>query len=199
MKLKDMKVGQTVTRGYDYGYTIIRTSKLEWLYDNGHKVNSTSPVWEHTDYKLITKENKMETNVNYIGGEYDIVEVTYDLGEDPAIDTYYFKFDKDLKLKEDSLVVVESQRGLWVTRVVEVVKNNIHNADKVKQATAWVIDTVDYSRQQARKEATEKRSYILQQLEEKKEQMETIKMYALLAEMDPEAKKLVDELKTLDQ
>ena len=135
--------------------------------------------------------------VNYIGGEYNIVEVSYDLRGGPILGTYYSKVDKDIELKEDDLVVVESKRGLSITRVIEVFENTIGNADIVKQATAWVVDKVDYSRQQARKEATEKRAYILQQLEEKKAQLETIQMYAILAEMDPEAKKLVDELKTL--
>jgi len=196
MKLIDMKIGQTVTRGYDY--TITKVDRNAWQYDNNNEpVYDGSSVWKHTDYKLITKENRMKTNVNYIGGEYNVVEVTYDIGGGPAVDTYYFKVDKDVELKEDDLVVVESKRGLGITKVVKVFENNINNADKVKKATAWVVDKIDYSRQQERKEATEKREYILQQLEEKKEQMETIKMYALLAEMDPEAKKLVDELKTL--
>lgn len=195
MRLVDMEVGQTVTR--DTGYTVTKISSKTWEYDYGIRVEG-SVVWEYTDYRLIKqKENKIKTNVNYIGGEYNIAEVSYDLVEGIVLDTYYFKVDKDITLQQDDLVVVESKKGLGIARIVGVFENNIKNADIVKRATAWVVDKVDYSRQQARKEATEKREYILQQLEEKKEQMETIKMYAMLAEMDPEAKKLVDELKTL--
>lgn len=190
-----MEVGKTVTRGLDY--TVTRESDNVWRYNNGRVISKNSTVFYRTDFKYINEEKEM-TTVNYIGGEYNIAEVTYDLSSSmPVLNTYYFKVDKDLILKENDLVVVESSKGLSIVRVVATYNNNIHNADKVKKATAWVVDKIDYSRQQSRKEATEKRAYILQQLEEKKEQMETIKMYALLAEMDPEAKKLVDELKTL--
>lgn len=139
-----------------------------------------------------TKENIMESNVNYIGGEYKVAKVRYFDGG-----TYNFKADVDLELNENTLVVVESKNGLGLARVVSVYENCIGNAAEIKKATAWIVDVVDMTSQDKRKEATRQREYIIQQLDEKKAQMEAISVYALLAKTDPEANKLLEQLASL--
>ena len=67
----------------------------------------------------------------------------------------------------------------------------------LKKATAWIVNVVDTSAQDKRKEATRQREYIIQQLDEKKSQMEAISVYALLAKTDKEAAKLLEQLSTL--
>jgi len=56
---------------------------------------------------------------------------------------------------------------------------------------------IDMTTHNARIDATKKREYIIQQLEEKKKALEAVSMYQLLADLDPEAKLLVEQLKTL--
>lgn len=139
------------------------------------------------------KEDKMSRDVNYIGGEYKVVEVNYQ----GSNINYYLKIDVDVEVKVGDLVCTESSQGLVIATVKTVLDNSIGNAPFVQRAKAWVVCVIDYSRQQARKEATEKRDYILKQLEEKRQQMEVVNMYALLAKMDPEAERLLTELKSL--
>jgi len=140
-----------------------------------------------------SKEEQMENNdVNYIGGEYKVAQVKYLDGG-----VYNFKADIDLKLEEDTLVVVESKNGLGLAKVYQVYENSIDNAEQIKKATAWIVNIIDTSAQDQRKEATRQREYILQQLEEKKAQMEAVSVYALLAKTDPEANKLLEQLTAL--
>lgn len=147
------------------------------------------------------KGNKMSknNNVNYIGGEYRVAVCTYDINQTLVVDTYNFKVDIDSTMEVNSLAVVESRNGYGIVRVTELLDNCIDNAEQVKKATAWIVDVIDTSRQDQRKDATRQREYIIQQLDEKKAQMESISMYALLAEHDPEAKKLLESLKELGQ
>lgn len=181
-----------------------------WLAENS--VKQSSIVWEHNDFEYCSrhggpvnkagiasvnkckKEDIMsKRNVNYIGGEYDIAMCSY-LGESQQ---YAFKTPKGVKVNENDLVVVESSKGYGLCQVNLIVENNIDNAEIVSKATAWVVDVVDMTLHNARIDATKKREYIIQQLEEKKKSLEAISMYQLLADVDPDAKKLVEELKAL--
>lgn len=149
------------------------------------------------EVKLNIKGNSMLNNVNYIGGDYNLVEVSFELNGPNLGKQYIYKVDIDMKLEEGELVVVESSTGYGLVRVIKVFKDNLLNTEKAKKAKAWVASKLNLENHLMKKEATERREYIMNKLEEKSKQMETIKMYALLSELDPEAKKLVDELKTL--
>jgi len=179
-------------------------------YNDEHKfilsdlVKSDSSVWEHNDFEYCDRQGNIKEvkkgkimnkvkDVNYIGGEYKVVKVHY-LNEKT---TYNFKIDAALTVNPGDIVVVESTRGLGLCEVEEVYDNVIANADEIKVATAWVVNIVDMTAHKQRQDATAKRGYILQQLEEKKKQLEAISVYQLIADIDPEAKKLVDELKAL--
>ena len=149
--------------------------------------------------KIETKGIKMETDVNYVGGDYKLVEVTFELGKDIInLDgRHIYKMDIDKKVKINGLVVVESSAGYGLAKVINCIDNIIDNAAIAKQAIAWVVDVVSTKRHMAKIKATERREYILTQLEEKKKALESINLYNLLAESDPIAAKLVAELKQL--
>lgn len=169
------------------------SKKWSVLLENGGMFKLSSPEKWEINNKI--KENKM-ANVNYVGGEYNLVEVTY--LEDLSFKTYVFKADLDLDLIKDDLVVVESNRGFGLCKVVSVTKNSIENHELALKATAWVVDKVDTTNQDKRKEATKRREYLIKQLEEKKQQFQVTQMYELMAKVDPEAAKLLDELKLLN-
>jgi hypothetical protein len=173
-----------------------------------NKVAEDSNIWSHDDFVYVNKqgnllpnknkkEKEMSKNVNYIGGEYKVVMVSYELVTEMVINEYAFKADIDLKVNEGDLVVVDSTTGLGIAKVTQVLENSIDNANQVKAAKAWVVDVIDTSAQDKRKEATRQREYILQQLKEKKAQMEAVSVYALLAKTDPEAEKLLNQLESL--
>ena len=216
MKLIDMSVNTFVRRIWDDNvYLVRRLSKYNFVFMNYHtglenwinanEVKNDSIVWEHTDYEYcdkygieidkikIKKEPKMKREVNYIGGDYKIAMCSYK-GETRQ---YAFKMSIDTVVPDNAICVVESSNGYDLVRIVEVLDNNIDNAEVVSKATAWVVDVIDMTTHNARIDATKKREYIIQQLEEKKKALEAVSMYQLLADLDPEAKLLVEQLKTL--
>jgi hypothetical protein len=142
----------------------------------------------------VKKEKEMSKDVNYVGGEYKVVGVKY---VDSSLTKYYFKIDADIEVEEGTLLVVEDKNGYGIANVVEVVANSIENADAIAKATAWVVDVIDTSRQDERKDATKKRKYIIQQLEERKKAMEAVSVYQALANVDETSAKLLEELKSL--
>ena len=219
MKLKNAKPNSLVRRLNSYGlsdYVVLidgndtaryceehrQGDNIVYVSTHVRRVGKDSPIWAHTDFVYVDefgnkiKENEMRTDVNYIGGEYKIVVVDYDLAG-PMINTYNFKCDVDMEVSVDSLVVVESTKGVGIAKVLKVLENNVDNADAVAKATAWVVDVIDTTMQEKRKEATSQRKYILQQLDEKQAQLEAVSVYEMLAKVDPDAKKLLDQLKEL--
>ena len=142
-------------------------------------------------------ENKMIIeNKNYIGGEYRVAEVSHNI-DGPYLESFYFKVDIDVKVVVDNIVVVDSQRGLSLGKVIAIHDNNVGNANIIQKAKAWIVSVVDMVNHKKRIDATVQRAYIIKQLEERKEAMDAVDVYARLAENDPEAKKLVDQLKLL--
>jgi hypothetical protein len=97
------------------------------------------------------------------------------------------------------MVVVENSKGYNLGIVTDVYTDSFQNAAIAKQATAWVVDKVDMTRHIKKLEATVRRDYILTKLSERQEQIQANQMYALLAQVDPEAKKLLEELTELSK
>lgn len=145
----------------------------------------------------IKKENKMK-NVNYIGGKYNVVSA---VGMSDPLYIGFYKIDADIKVEKDDLIVVETGYGLEIVTVIEFYERSleVETMKIFNNAIAWVVDKIDESRQKQRREATERRKFITKQLEEKKEAMEEIAIYKMLAESDPDAAKLLEELKQLGQ
>ena len=148
--------------------------------------------------KIIEEEFAMSRDVNYFGVDYKFVGITHDVNDVvlPGTKVYVYKCSNKLDVQKDDVVVVENKTGLVLGRVSEIYEDNISNAHLSKVATAWVVDRVDITEQNKRRVATERREYVLNKLQEKQKQVETIKMYEYLADVDPEAKGLLEELKS---
>jgi hypothetical protein len=147
--------------------------------------------------KILEEEFAMSRDVNYFGVDYKFVGITHDVNDAvlPGTKVYVYKCSNKLDVQKDDVVVVENKTGLVLGRVSEIYEDNISNAHLSKVATAWVVDRVDITEQAQRRLATERREYVLNKLQEKQKQVETIKMYEYLAAVDPEAKVLLEELK----
>jgi len=155
----------------------------------------------YTNKKEKQKGKKMNKNVNYIGTDYEVVEVSYDLDatEDMSINTYTFK--TSIKLKAGDTIVVEDRNGLQLAICVgdSVAKDLTTKTIKLfNQAKAWVVDIVTLGAQNKRREATERKTFIMAQLAERREAMEEVAIYKMLAESDPTAAKLLTELEQLN-
>ena len=151
--------------------------------------------------KKKAKDRQMtKRNVDYIGAGYMVVTVTYELNtSDPLIQEYSFK--TTLNLVEGDMVAVESSSGYGLCRVT---KASVHKSldkaivDRFNQAKAWVIDKIDMLQHEKRREATERKKFIMKELEERKAAVEEKAIYKMLAETDPEAAKLLVELEKMD-
>lgn len=202
------------SRAYKYCYDIhkevwkkvsVITDRVEEEFtdDTAGRYFLSSPIENKTESK--NKEEKMAKNKNYIGGSYKIVKVTYMMPDD--IDTaggmlghtYNFKCDIDVDIVKGNVVAVDSSNGLGLCTVLEVIPDTYENAAEVQKANAWVVDKINMDRHNAKKTATDRQKWLISKLEEKKKQMAVTDMYALIAESDPEAKKLVEELKSLPE
>lgn len=148
--------------------------------------------------KILEEEFAMSRDVNYFGVDYKFVGITHDVNDVvlPGTKVYVYKCSNNLDVQKDDVVVVENKTGLVLGRVSEIYEDNISNAHLSKVATAWIVDRVDITAQAQRRLATERREYVLNKLQEKQKQVETIKMYEYLANVDPEAKGLLEELKS---
>lgn len=142
-------------------------------------------------------------NVNYLGTNYEVVEVTFDVNDyykDRNTETTY-SFKTDLKINKGDLLVVESSNGYGLCKALSDSIEKSLKPEAVRlfnKSKAWVIDKVDMTSHLLRKEATERRKLILTQLEERKEAMEERIMFEMLAQKDPTAKKLLEELNNID-
>ncbi len=175
--------------------------QYKYLREDGSESGSTpgDQVLEAANI-MIKKENEMSKNVNYIGTDYEVVAVSYELNtiEEPLINTYYFKTDR--KLVKGDTIVVESVNGLGLCIVLEDSIPRSLDTVVIKmfnKAEAWVVDIVDTRNQDKRREATERKKFIVEQLSERREAMEEVAIYKLLAESDPDAAKLLQELESL--
>ena len=175
-------LGATYVKGGVVGEQVLMSNELVECDKNG---------------KILEEEFAMSRDVNYFGVDYKFVSITHDVNDVSLNSTeYIYKCDNKLDVQKDDVVVVENKTGLVLGRVSEIYEDNISNAHLSKVATAWVVDRVDITAQAARRVATERREYVLNKLQEKQKQVETIKMYEYLAAVDPEAKGLLEELKS---
>ena len=141
----------------------------------------------------------------YIGGNYYYVGVRHDVNSKDIFiaNPYIYKCDISNGTTPDvqvgDMVVVENSKGYNLGIVTDVYTDSFQNAAIAKQATAWVVDKVDMARHLKKVEATVRRDYLLTKLNERQEQVQATQMYALLAQVDPEAKKLLEELTELSK
>ena len=147
---------------------------------------------------------KMKRNVDYIGTDYAVVGLTYrtdDVTNMDLDDAYYFKTSV-INLVVNDMVVVEDTNGYKLMKVTQPPLAKTLESKTIKKfnkATAWVVDKVDMAIHQHRIDSTDRKEFILKQLEEKKAQMEEVAIYKMLADQDADAALLLAELTTLEK
>jgi len=147
---------------------------------------------------IMPKEKKMERDVNYIGTDYGVVEISFDLMA-PPIKTYVFKTSLKGIMKND-LLVVETSDGLKLVKAEsDYIPKTLETKTikKFNKAKAWVVNRVDTEIHETRIASTERKKFLLAQLAERKEAMEEVAIYKILAASDPDAAKLLEELEGL--
>ena len=153
---------------------------------------------EHT---VIKKENKMSNkNVNYTGKDYNIVACMY---KGNVCKSYSFKIDTSIEVVEGDLVVVEDSSGYNLVEVDAVYTiQDSHKSNEAfgafNAAKAWVVNKVDTTALNQRRDRTNRKKLILRKLEEAKEEMEETAIWEALASRNPQAKALLEQLKELD-
>jgi hypothetical protein len=101
----------------------------------------------------------------------------------------YSYLTDDETIEKDDVVVVSSGPGLGLGKVVAV--------GTPGRATNWVVQKVDMDAFKKRREQEEKVKGLKLALQLKKEQFDEMAVFQLLAEKDPEAKQMLDELAEL--
>ena len=98
-------------------------------------------------------------------------------------------------LEPNDIVVVETQYGYVVGRVTEInVKLPISlEEDNIRE----VIQKVDFSEYNRRKEVREKVNELKELMDKRVEQLKSDAVYEMFAEKDPELKKLYDNYKEI--
>lgn len=110
-----------------------------------------------------------------------------------SVKTYVYQTDIEGIEVGDTVVVDAPSSGMTCVKVVSVEES----ADSVTRATKWIVAKVDVQSYKDRLEADKRRATIIAKLRKRQAMILENNMYAQLAEMDPEAKALVEELKSL--
>lgn len=170
------------------------------------KKGNKMPVTKNTSGR---RDNRAQAL--YIGGDYVIVGVVYTstfealtrttITTPAATDYYKLDISRSDDVELGSALLLDWGEGISAGRVVEILKaNEFCNVTSVRAQNSlvgWVVDVINTKEQASRIEATERKEAILVSLEEKREQLEELQIYAALAQSDPEAARLLTELKQL--
>jgi uncharacterized protein (DUF1919 family) len=101
-----------------------------------------------------------------------------------------YDFKTDLDLKEGDLVVCDTARGYNVGQVVGIKESS-------KSATKWIVCKVDLEAHQKRLEHEKKLAEIKAKMEQRRKKLESLQIYRMLAQEDPEMAKLLKEYEEL--
>ena len=186
------------------GDTVLEAKDLTEIGDN--------PLTKCKDNKK-EEEKIMAREVNYTGA-YGVCEVMlaptdyfYTKKEEVLANntasTYTFKVDLKLikKLKPYDLVVVETSNGIVLGAVKTVYGTDISQETIAasNRAKAWVVNKVDTKAHQERIDKTERKKFIMQELESRKQAIEEAAIWKMLAQQDETASKLLAELEALNK
>lgn len=150
-----------------------------------------------SDDIIIVGEETMGKDVNYAGKNYGVVGVIHGVHEKVPKNSQEYMFKTDQKLAHGDVVVYEDKNGYGLATVSTYYENNFNNAKQISMAKAWIVDEVIMINHREKQISATRIKYIKEQLEERKASMEETAVYEILAKTDPEAKKLLKELKTL--
>lgn len=131
---------------------------------------------------------------------HKIALVVFDLNQPADIQKEY-AYRTTIPVEKGTICVVEvtsnGRPDLKLVEVVHVIEDTLENSHIANKATKYIVDAVDLSSHKERLEKTERLKYVKNKLEERKAKIEEIAVFELLAKADPEAAKLLEEMKTL--
>lgn len=146
--------------------------------------------------------NMSVESVKMAFGQFKVVDVTFVVndGNDAerarvTSNIYSFKCPIDLKADAGGLVVVDTDNGFKLAKVVGVFDNCFQNSAKINKAVKWVVDSIDLETYNVRRMAEEQLKYAKNRLEEKKQAFEQVQIYEYMAKTDPEARELLKMMK----
>lgn len=105
----------------------------------------------------------------------------------------FYSYLSDLDFEAEDYAVVESPHNGLVVVKVKAVKEDVRDGKAYK----WIVDKVDVAGHYQRQENAKRAEYLKTRLQTMKKQVEEEAVWALLAERNPEAAALLQELKTL--
>ena len=147
------------------------------------------------EYK-ITRRNSMRKLI----GKYTMVQVviTHTINGDAH---YEWIKNPGIDIKEDDRVVVESgNEKLRCAKVKSVIDDTFTEEfiEAEEKAGGWLVGRFDSSLFEEKIKATRRKEFVLKELERRKEEFDSHKVWEFLAQTDPRAAELVEELKKLE-
>ena len=140
MRLMYISQGQAARRDcWSADLTLVRDDQGEWQYIK-YGENAGRPSKDMLDGSDFIecenpkkdKEIKMIEDVNFVGGEYNVVQVSHlPLTKGHK---YNYKIMANLIVAEGNLVVVHNRDGMALARVTAVYPNNFENALEINKA-----------------------------------------------------------------
>lgn len=127
-------------------------------------------------------------NKNYVGA-YNVAKVEVEI------------LDSSINYNRGDLVLIDSVDGLLILgRIANIYKGDALSQEAIEasnKAKCWAVNKIDTTKHKERIKATERKKFIQQQLQLRKEAIEEQAVWALLAEQDPTVAELLEELKSL--
>lgn len=106
--------------------------------------------------------------------------------------TLYDFLNEDATIEPGDKVVVESSNGLGIAVVHHVI-------DSSPKATAWVVQKIDLTTHNARKEKMAKLKSLKAQMEARRKKLEAEHLYKLMAQEDPTMASLLGAYQALSE
>ena len=128
-------------------------------------------------------------NRNYDGTAYQIVK---------CYKEYYKTSLKTLKVGDIVYVDSEVEQVREVKEVFSMLKPSVESLKALSKAEAWVICKINTTDHDKKKEQTEVNRALRMQLDEKIKTNQNLQAYAMLAESDPQAKAMLEQLQGID-
>jgi hypothetical protein len=125
---------------------------------------------------------------------YKVAGISFLEGTNTNSIYYYALYDDTIQV-DDVVVVNTGHHGLGIAKVVEIDPVNV-DKNHVRCGRE-IISKVDFSAYNERQEKAKKIVKLKNEMDAKVQQLQNQAIYELMAEKDPELKKMLDEYKTL--
>ena len=125
---------------------------------------------------------------------YKVAGISFLEGSNAGLVYYYALYDDTIEI-DDIVVVNTGHHGLAIAKVVEIEPYNV--GKNHVRCGREIISRVDFSAYNERCEKAKKMAELKKEMDAKVQQLQNQAIYELMAEKDPELKKMLDEYKAL--